>query len=161
MSAVPQFPAPMIRPLRLDDLDALVALETASYPFPWTRGIFFDCLKVGCPAFGLQAGRALAGYVIYSWGAGESHLLNLCVAPEWRRRGLGSMLLEHAIDHAAARGCTRMFLEVRPSNPSAERLYLRRGFRMVGRRPGYYPAEKGREDALVMELALEAPEPTD
>ena len=145
---------PLIRPLWPEDLDAVLKIEEASYPYPWTRGIFNDCLRVGYACFGLQAGEVLAGYSVHNWGAGESHLLNLCVHKGFQRLGYGSLLLEHAIGHARALDCHVMFLEVRPSNSNASRLYQRRGFEVVGKRPAYYQAEGGREDAMVMRLSL-------
>ncbi|NIP19328.1 MAG: ribosomal protein S18-alanine N-acetyltransferase [Xanthomonadales bacterium] len=144
----------VIRPLRPDDLDRVLEIEESCYPFPWTRGIFSDCLRVGYACFGLQLGSDLAGYSVHNWAAGESHLLNLCVDGPWQRRGYGSMLLEHAINHARALDCHVMFLEVRPSNPDARALYLRRGFEAVGERPEYYQAAEGRENAVVMRLDL-------
>jgi len=145
---------PVIRPLQLSDLEQVVAIEQASYPFPWTKGIFEDCLRVGYACFGgFLAGRIVA-YSVHNWGAGEAHLLNLCVHPDFRQRGLGRLLLDHAIDHARGLDCLVMFLEVRPSNPGAMQLYQRRGFESVGQRPAYYPAVHGREDALVMRLDL-------
>lgn len=146
---------PLVRPLGVDDLDALVGIETASYPYPWTRSIFRECLRVGYACFGVQLGEELLAYSIYNWGAGESHLLNLCVDPGARRNGYGTLLLEHSISHARSRGCTVMFLEVRPSNVDAERLYRQRGFRKVGMRPAYYESAQGREDAVIMRLDLD------
>lgn len=143
--------------MRAEDIDAVLAIEETTYPFPWTREIFTDCLRVGYACFGLQIGPELGGYSIHNWGAGECHLLNLCVHPDWRCHGYGSMLLEHAIAHARHLGCEVMFLEVRPSNSDAARLYRKRGFDEIGVRPAYYRAEGGREDAVVMRLEL-APE---
>jgi ribosomal-protein-alanine N-acetyltransferase len=145
---------PLIRPLWPEDLDDVIRIEEASYPFPWTRGIFRDCLRAGYACFGLQTGDALAGYSVHNWGVGESHLLNLCVHPDRRQQGYGSLLLEHSIGHARSLDCHVMFLEVRPSNDDASRLYLRRGFEVVGERPAYYQASAGREDAVVMRLDL-------
>lgn len=147
---------PLIRPLSVDDLDAVTGIENASYPFPWTRGIFRECLRAGYACFGVQEGDELLAYAIYNWGAGESHLLNLCVHPRARRNGFGRLLLEHSISHARSLGCEVMFLEVRPSNVDAERLYVQRGFRKVGVRPAYYESEQGREDAVIMRLDLDA-----
>ncbi|MDX1459834.1 MAG: ribosomal protein S18-alanine N-acetyltransferase [Xanthomonadales bacterium] len=146
--------SPLIRPLWRDDLPAIIEIEQASYPFPWTEGIFIECIRAGYGCFGAQLEQSLAGYSVHNWGAGEAHLLNLCVDERWRRRGFGRMLLEHAIAHARVQGCTVMFLEVRPSNVDAGRLYHARGFREIGTRPAYYQAEGGREDALVMKLDL-------
>lgn len=154
MSAEPHSLHPVIRPLRKDDLDAVIAIETAAYPFPWTRGIFAECLRIGYACYGVSLDGVLAGYVILNWAAGESHLLNLCVAPGRQGRGLGALLLAQAIERAQAAGCGSMILEVRPSNPAAAAMYERRGFRVIGRRPGYYRATDGREDAIVMRLEL-------
>ena len=145
---------PLIRPLWPEDLDAVLKIEKASYPFPWTRKIFSDCLRADYACFGLQTGEILAGYSVHNWGVGESHLLNLCVHPDHQKQGHGSLLLEHAISHARSLDCHVMFLEVRPSNSDATRLYRRRGFEEVGQRPAYYQATGGREDAVVMRLDL-------
>jgi len=145
---------PVIRPLQPEDLAAVEAIEQASYPFPWTLGIFTDCLKAAYACFGLFGDGGLCAYSVHNGAAGEAHLLSLCVAPEMRRRGLGRLLLDHAIRHARRQGCRLMYLEVRPSNPEALSLYRRRGFQPIGQRPGYYPAHEGREDAVVMCLEL-------
>lgn len=146
----------LIRPLSWGDLDAVMEIELAAYPYPWTRGIFSDCLRAGYDCWALQIGPQLAGYSVQNDGAGEAHLLNLCVAPAWQRRGCGGMLLENTIRIARSRGCASMYLEVRPSNAAGIALYRRRGFAIVGRRTAYYSAAQGREDALVMRLSLGA-----
>lgn len=145
---------PLIRPLAVENLDAVLAIENTNYPFPWTHGIFLGCLRAGYACFGLHLGDDLAGYSVSNWGAGESHLLNLCVHPNWQKQGFGKMLLDHSIGHARSLDCHVMFLEVRPSNTDAGRLYRQRGFEDVGTRPAYYQAEGGREDAMVMRLDL-------
>jgi len=154
MSAVAPLPHPVIRALAPGDLDQVIEIERACYPFPWTRGIFADCLRAGYGCFGLQCEGRLAGYSVLSWGAGEAHLLNLCVHPDFQGRGYGRLLLEHAVARARTLGCHAMFLEVRPSNARAGALYARAGFTVVGERPAYYPAQGGREDAVVMRRAL-------
>ena len=154
MNARLQPPLPVIRPLGPDDVDRLIDIERAAYPYPWTRGIFADCIRVGYPCTGLQLGPDLAGYIILSWGAGECHLLNLCIHPDWQGQGHGSLLLEQGIKQARSAGCAVMFLEVRQSNEGAARLYQRRGFRHIGHRRNYYQADDGREHAIVMELDL-------
>lgn len=179
MSANPLLQHPLMRPLNWGDLDRIMEIELAAYPFPWTRGIFGDCLRVGYECWGLQLGSRLAGYSIQSDAAGECHLLNLCVAPDLHRRGLGHVLLENAIRIAHRHACQSMFLEVRPSNAAGIALYRGHGFSVVGRRLGYYSAggstaaanEPGtvrprdpaaeREDALVMRLDLERDESGD
>jgi ribosomal-protein-alanine N-acetyltransferase len=137
-----------------DDLDRVVEIDQAAYPFPWTRGIFSDCIKAAYDCFTLQAGEELLAYTIQSNAAGENHLLNLCVAPAWQRKSYGNLMLNHAIRQARMQQCTTMFLEVRPSNPSGFGLYEKKGFFVVGKRPGYYRAAHGREDAIVMQLDL-------
>jgi len=145
---------PLIRRLGMDDINRIHEIEQIAYPFPWTRGIFVDCLRVGYDCFGLQFGSTLAGYSIASLAAGEAHLLNLCVHPDWQHRGYGSLLLEYMINHVARLDSEAMFLEVRDSNPRAASLYENRGFEVIGRRPSYYKAGEGREDAIVMRLEL-------
>jgi len=145
---------PLVRRLTEHDLDRVMELETAAYPFPWTRGIFSDCIRVGYDCWGLQADSKLIGYCIQTHAAGECHLLNLCIDPALQRRGLGSILLDHAIRLARLQGCHNMFLEVRPSNPAGFQLYENRGFVVVGERPDYYTSADGREDAIIMRLDL-------
>jgi len=155
LSAIPDKGHPLIHRLGMEDVDRVFAIEQLSYPFPWTRGIFVDCFRVGHDCFGLQIGKDLAGYTIFSWAAGEAHLLNLCIHPDWQHRGFGSLLLEYAINHVARLESEAMFLEVRASNPRAATLYQNRGFKVIGRRRSYYQTgNEGREDAIVMRLEL-------
>ena len=144
----------LVRPLIEADLDRVMEIELAAYPHPWTRGIFSDCLRVGYDCWGLQAEAELTAYTVFTRASGESHLLNLCVAPDRQRRGLGRILLDHARRMSAAAGCRYMFLEVRPSNEAAIGLYRANGFVMVGERPAYYADGEGREDAIVMRCEL-------
>lgn len=150
---------PLIRRLTLADVDRVHAIEQAAYPFPWSRETFTDCLRVGYACFGLQFGKELAGYTIFSWAAGEAHLLNLCVHPDWQQRGYGSLMLEYAINHVARLESEVIFLEVRESNPRAVALYKHRGFKVIGHWPAYYQAGDQREDAIVMRLELRRARP--
>lgn len=145
-----------VRGMRLDDLPAISALENLSYEFPWSAGIFSDCVKAGHSCWVLCVDQVIAGYGILSTGAGEAHLLNLCIGPMHRGRGLGRHLLLRVLDIAKWNRAERVFLEVRPSNPLAKTLYESAGFRQIGVRPRYYPAREGREDALVMVLEIAA-----
>jgi ribosomal-protein-alanine N-acetyltransferase len=147
-----------IRALRTQDLDAVAAMEADSYEFPWSRGIFADCLRAGHPCWVLWVRGEIAGYGILSIAAGEAHILNLCIGRDWRGLGLGRRLLLRLLDVIRWSGAERVFLEVRPSNPVAQKLYASIGFAEIGRRPRYYPARDGREDAIVMELALHGPD---
>lgn len=141
--------------MREADLDEVMAIESAVYTHPWTRGNFADSLRAGYDCRTLRLGGELLGYFVVMAAAGEAHLLNLSVAAAHQRRGIGSGLLREAAAIALGRGARSLFLEVRPSNRGAQALYTRFGFRKVAVRRGYYPAHSGREDALVLTLALE------
>jgi ribosomal-protein-alanine N-acetyltransferase len=146
-SGLPQM---RLRPMTDADVAAVVAIERSVYPFPWTEGIFADCLRVGYHCTVLEIDYVLVGYGIVASGAGEAHLLNVCVREEFRNRGCGRTLLNGLIGQATSAGAGVIFLEVRPANTTAIRLYEAMGFRQSGFRPGYYQAAVGREDALVM-----------
>jgi [ribosomal protein S18]-alanine N-acetyltransferase len=137
------------------DLDEVLAIESAVYTHPWTRGNFKDSLLAGYACRTWRLGRELVGYFVLMAAAGEAHLLNLSVAGLHQRNGHGSALLREAAAMARALGAGQLFLEVRPSNLGAQALYRRFGFRKVGVRRGYYPAHSGREDALVLSLPLQ------
>jgi len=147
-----------LRPMREADLDAVMAIELRAYPFPWTRGIFRDCLLADYPARVLVQDGEIIGYGMLSVAADEAHVLNVCAAPEVQGRGHGRRLLRALLQLARGRGVQRVFLEVRPSNPTAIALYHAEGFNEIGRRPRYYPAKQGREDAIVMAMELFADE---
>ncbi|MBH1863162.1 ribosomal protein S18-alanine N-acetyltransferase [Stenotrophomonas maltophilia] len=154
MSAVTR-PGPVsLRALRESDLNAVMAIELRGYPFPWTRGIFIDCLRAGYPGLAMERDGLLVGYGVLSIAADEAHVLNICIDPLAQSRGLGRQLLRALVQLAAARGAQRVFLEVRPSNTPALALYHSEGFNEIGRRPRYYPAAQGREDAVVMAIEL-------
>lgn len=142
--------APRIRRMVEEDIDAVMEIERRAYPFPWTPGIFRDCLRVGYNAWVYVQKEQILGYALMSCGGGEAHLLNICVDPEYQGTGLGRTLLQHVLRHAGRLGADQLFLEVRPSNTRALGLYEDAGFIEIGRRKGYYPAERGREDALVL-----------
>ncbi|RDS83043.1 ribosomal-protein-alanine N-acetyltransferase [Dyella monticola] len=145
-------PSLEMRAMRREDLPRVSELENASYDFPWSIGIFGDCLKAGHPSWVLCADGRIIGYGILSIGAGEAHVLNVCIAPSEREQGFGRHLMRRLLDIARWNGAERVFLEVRPSNPNAHALYISLGFHEIGRRPRYYPAHQGREDAIVMTL---------
>jgi len=148
---IPQFG---FRCMLEDDIRAVAETERAGYAYPWSESIFRDCLRAGYICRVAEVDGILVGYGILSVGAGEAHILNLCIRPEYRCRGMGGKMLTHLIDLARAGGATDLFLEVRPSNVGAVRLYQIAAFQQVGIRRGYYQAENGREDAVVMRLAL-------
>lgn len=144
-----------LAPMHPSDLAQVMEIERASYEFPWTEGIFRDCLRVGYSAWVVtNTIGELLGYALMTMAVGEAHVLNVCVAPDARRSGLARYLMDHLQRIARAAEVEDMFLEVRRSNAPAIALYLSLGFRQVGVRKGYYPARQGREDALVLSLAL-------
>ena len=147
-------PQMQLRAMTESDLAAVVEIERTVYPFPWTAGIFSDCLRVGYHCTILELDFVLVGYGIIASGAGEAHLLNVCVRVEFRNRWFGRVLLANLLDLSARAGATVVFLEVRPANTAAIRLYESMGFRQSGLRQGYYQSASGREDALVMRRSL-------
>ncbi|MDP8985063.1 MAG: ribosomal protein S18-alanine N-acetyltransferase [Pseudomonadota bacterium] len=149
-----EFPEPHIRPMHELDVPVVVAVERSAYQFPWSEGIFRDCLRVGYICRVVEVRDDIAGYGIMSIGAGEAHVLNVCVRAEYRGRGLARKMLLYLIDRARLAGMYEAFLEVRPSNTTAARLYHSLGFEQVGVRRGYYQATTGREDASVLRRIL-------
>src|SRR5262249_24024788 len=94
----------VIRPMRGSDVLDVVEIERSSYQFPWSEGIFRDCLRVGYICRVVTVGRALHGYGVMSVGAGEAHVLNLCVGEAFRCRGAGRRLLLCLLERAHAAG---------------------------------------------------------
>ena len=158
MSALARDAMPTLRAMQTHDLERVFEIEIRAYEFPWTMGIFHDCLRAGYGCWVLVEGERVIGYGILSAAAGEAHILNVCVAPEAQGRGHGRRLMQRLIDLSRWHRVDRVFLEVRPSNPNAIALYHDLGFNEIGRRPKYYPAKSGREDALVMAYELLPPE---
>ena len=154
MSAILATQRAGIRPLTPADLDAVMEIEIRAYDFPWTEGIFRDCLRVGYCCWCYEDDELLQGYGVMSAAAGESHILNLTVRPELQRQGVGSKLMKHFQQLARRHGADTLMLEVRPSNHGAISLYEKLGFNEIGVRRNYYPAEDGREDALLLALSL-------
>jgi ribosomal-protein-alanine N-acetyltransferase len=145
---------PVVRPMREADVGEVIGIERASYQFPWTEGIFHDCLRVGYLCRVAVQERMIVGYAVMSMGAGEAHILNLCVRETVRRCGVGRGLIRYLLEKAEGAGMSEAFLEVRPSNVIAMLLYESLGFEQVGTRRGYYQALGGREDAAVLRLRL-------
>jgi len=142
------------RAMAPSDVPSVSTVERASYTFPWSEGIFRDCLRVGYLCRVAEIEGEIVAYGIVAMGAGEAHILNLCVRGDLRGRGVGRQMLMLLLERARQAGMTDTFLEVRPSNLLAIALYQSVGFVQVGLRRGYYQAEGGREDALVLRLGL-------
>ena len=143
-----------LRPMRPDDVDAVLAIERDIYSHPWTQGNFRDSLHAGYSCWVMEFGATMVGYGVLMIGVAEAHLLNLSVARDWQRQGLGRELLQHFIALARQFEARRLFLEVRPSNLSARGLYADAGFVELSVRRDYYPAQSGREDAILMGMDL-------
>ncbi|VCU72286.1 ribosomal-protein-alanine N-acetyltransferase [Pigmentiphaga humi] len=143
------------RPMQEIDLDEVDAVERLIYPFPWTRGNFADSLRSGYEAWVVRDGARLRGYFVSMMVLDEAHLLNISIAPDVHGRGLGRKLLAWFELRAAIAGARSLLLEVRPSNGRAKTMYERAGYANIGVRRGYYPAARGREDAIVMRKQLD------
>lgn len=153
MSAVIK-PDTVFRPMQFEDLDRVMEIEPKIYSHPWSRGNFADSLHAGYSCWIYESEGEVVGYAVMMSVLDEAHLLNISIAQDCQGRGMGRALLEHVIDIARRHGAQMMFLEVRPSNKNAIALYESIGFNEFSVRKGYYPAHNGREDAILMGLAL-------
>ncbi len=149
MNAQPEAARAQLRPMREHDVPQVAAVERRAYEFPWTSGIFTDCLRAGYCCWALELNDTVIGYGIMAVALDEAHLLNLCVDPLYQRRGYARQMLDLLEQLAVRHHATMLFLEVRPSNAPALELYTRSGFAKIAVRRGYYPARVGREDAWV------------
>lgn len=147
-------PPVTIREMKHDDLAMVSDIERRSYEFPWSHGVFRDCLLAGYQNIVLVRDDVVAGYGVLSVAAGEAHILNICIDPDCRSRGYGEKLLDEMLFRARAASVRQIFLEVRPSNERALQLYRKKGFHKVADRPKYYQAHGGREDAAVLAKKL-------
>ena len=143
-----------LRTMLHDDVAQVADIERRSYEFPWSHGVFRDCLLAGYHCIVIEREDRVVGYSILSIAAGEAHILNLCVDPKFRQLGYGEGLLEEILERAENAEVREVFLEVRPSNSKAIALYNKKGFRQVASRPAYYQAREGREDAAVLAKRL-------
>ncbi|MCH8117608.1 MAG: ribosomal protein S18-alanine N-acetyltransferase [Proteobacteria bacterium] len=143
-------PPASIRLMTHEDMGFVSDIERRSYEYPWSHGVFRDCLLAGYQCIVLDRDERVAGYGILSIAAGEAHILNLCVDPSYRSHGYGERLLDEILFRARAASVREIFLEVRPSNQTALALYRKKGFHKISNRPAYYQAQAGREDAAVL-----------
>ncbi len=150
MSARVEDPLVVLRPMREHDIPSVVAIERRCYDFPWSVAVFSDCLCVGYCCWTIFQSSDMAGYGIMTVAAQECHILNICVDLEFRRQGYAGTLLDRLLESAASNCAKTAYLEVRPSNRAALKLYIGAGFTQKSARPRYYPAQNGREDALVL-----------
>lgn len=144
----------VLRDMNPADLAGIVCIEQRVHAYPWSCGNFTDALKSNYVCKVYEAEGEILGYVVLMLAVDEADLLNISIVAEYQRKGLGRQLLSAIME--VARGCSmrRMLLEVRSSNVAALGLYRDVGFRKIGMRHGYYSADNGREDAIVMEYLL-------
>lgn len=155
MSAVLRQPEIIFRPMLEADIDDVLMVEQDAYEFPWTLVIFSDCLKAGhCCSVVVEQDHNIVGYGIMYLSMQEAHILNICIKPNVQNNGLGTRLLDYLLNLAKEHYANVIFLEVRPSNRAALKIYQSVGFNMVGNRRDYYPAKIGREDAWILAKQL-------
>jgi ribosomal-protein-alanine N-acetyltransferase len=146
--------AASIRAMTHDDIAQVSDIERRSYDFPWSHGVFRDCLFAGYECVVIERDRLVCGYGILSVAAGEAHILNLCVDPNFRKHGFGERILNEILVRASRAEVREILLEVRPSNEAALALYRKKGFHHIAERPAYYQAKGGREDAAVLSKVM-------
>jgi ribosomal-protein-alanine N-acetyltransferase len=143
-----------LEPMSASDLDEVLTIEYRANSFPWGRGNFADSMASGYSCWVCRVGGELVGYFVLMLAVDDAHLLTISVAEKRQGMGFGARLLRHAMDVARDCKASSMLLEVRPSNEKALTMYRHFGFQQIGVRRAYYPAESGREDALVLTRAL-------
>ena len=137
------------RRMDIGDIDDVMVVEKQAYQYPWTEGIFNDCIRVGYECWLAQIDDHIVAHAVSSVAAGESHILNISVKPNYQGQGIGKTFIEFLVQIAKDKQATVIMLEVRPSNAAAIRCYDATGFNEIGCRKDYYPAPDGREDALL------------
>lgn len=145
---------PDFAPMGERDLPAVAALEASVQPFPWSQGHFDDSLKAGHSCWICRVGGDLVAFSVVMPALDEAHLLNIGVSTACQGRGLGARMMLQSMAVSLSNGATSMYLEVRPSNLRALKLYRQLGFAEIGLRRAYYPAQVGREDGLVFKKEL-------
>ena len=138
------------RRMTLEDIEQVMKVENEVYEFPWNEQIFSDCIRVGYYCWMALKQETVVGHAVISIVADESHMLNLSIARNHQGKGYGRQFIEFLVNEARAQQAQTMLLEVRPSNTVAINCYNGAGFNEVGCRKGYYPAQDGREDALLL-----------
>jgi len=131
-----------------------MAVERSAYSIPWSEAVMNDCLRGPYRCEVASGNGELIAHMISQLVVDELHLLNLCVAKQHQRQGVGLLLLQHLFDTGQLQKARRLFLELRSSNTAALALYKSMGFEQIGERRDYYRNKAGREDAVVMAADL-------
>ncbi len=137
------------------DLAAVYELEKLCQAYPWPRWWFRKTLRAGASGWLLEKEGKVIGFGILKTDKARAHILNMCVSPEHRRRGLGRRIMLQLLVIARKRHTRQAWLEVRSSNHTAIQLYRKLGFHMQGIRKHYYPTRTGRENAIIMARKLQ------
>lgn len=140
--------------MKQSDVEEMLQIEPRAYSIPWSEGIIRDCIQAGYECHVARLEGEIVAYAFASFAAGEAHLLNITVKPEMQGLGFGRRMLLHILDLIQAQHVDTVYLEVRPSNKAARKLYRSVGFEQIGIRKGYYPDPQGREDAMVYQLLM-------
>ena len=141
-------------PMDINYLLRVYELELESYDFPWTKEILRDCILYKYDSFVVVLNDNLVGYIISKIAYPETHILNLTVKKNFRKKGIGKALIELIISNARLRNSENIILEVRANNTDAQSLYKKLNFEVIGTRKDYYESKNDREDAYVLNLNL-------
>lgn len=144
----------ILREMSEADLDAVLRIEREVHVHPWTLGNFSDALRSGYQCKVFESAGVMVGYAVMMLAVDEAELLDIAIDKGHQRKGVGRKLLEAMLSLARHENMRRMVLEVRASNQAAIALYRASGFEQIGLRRDYYPATKGREDAILMGKGL-------
>lgn len=144
----------ILRDMTSADLDAVLHIEREVHSHPWTLGNFSDALRSGYRCKVFEFGNEMVGYAVLMLVVDEAELLDIAIAAAHQRKGMGRELMAALLALARHEEMRRVVLEVRASNKNAIALYRASGFEQIGLRRDYYPAEQGREDAILMGKVL-------
>ena len=137
-------------PLNSEDVDMILPIEQACHAYPSSQQLLLSCFGKRYRNFKMLVDNKVIGFYMGDLMLDEMTLHNICIEPKYQGKGYGKRLFEHFLATARLHNVVQLWLEVRESNTGAIALYQSNGFDVAGTRKDYYPAEKGREDALLM-----------
>ena len=150
MSSLQSSFLPFYENMNSTHIDDVCNIEKHSYAYPWSRNIFYDCINNNYLCKVMLINHNVVGYIINSIIQDECHIMNLCIHKDYRRLGYAKKLLNYVNQEIKKINCKLIFLECRPSNKSALKLYLSEGYNEIGIRKNYYPSKNGYEDAIML-----------